>query len=337
MMNRPRLSVIIPTYNRSHYVEHCLRVLQRCGIPRQELEIIVADDGSTDDTAAVVARTDPQAVYLWQENTGTPSTARNLGFARSRGRYVAFLDCDDEWLPDVPGQALDLLDRHPEVDILFADAWMGNRADGFRSWIEIAGQNAFCSLPHQELESEFRKLERQPFLRRMAERNPVFIGATILRREVFAGCGGFDPSLRGAADWELWLRLSLSVTFGYLNRPLAIYTRHETNMSDNHDHMIHEFCETLQKLLRNPRLKPDDRDWIEQLWRRQLFYHAYNAFDAGEYGRARPRFRKAIRAGNRQALPLYLACHFPTGVIRGIRRLKQTLASPSLKCSGDRS
>ena len=314
-MNLPRLSVIIPTYNRSSYVEQCLLGLRHCGIPAAELEIIVADDGSTDDTAEVVARTDPQAIYLWQENT------------RSQGKYVAFLDCDDEWLPDVPGRALDLLDRHPEVDVLFADARMGNRVDGFRSWIDIAGQSAFFSLPHQELEPGFRKFEGRHLLRRMAERNPVFIGATMLRRSVFARSGGFDPALCGAADWELWLRLSLDATFGYLDQPLAIYTRHQTNLSSDQEHMIGDFCETLRTLLREPSLTRDDRDWIQQLLQKQLFYHAYNAYNSGRYDLAKPRFRDALRAGNRQAMPLYLACHLPAGLIRGLRSMKHSLVS----------
>jgi glycosyltransferase involved in cell wall biosynthesis len=126
----PTLSVIMPTYNRSGYVRQCLRSLRACRAPG--LEVIVADDGSTDDTAQVVAETDPRAVYFRQENTSTPATARNRGFELSRGRYVAFLDCDDEWLPGVASRAVELLDRYPEVDVLFAEARMGNPTEGYR-------------------------------------------------------------------------------------------------------------------------------------------------------------------------------------------------------------
>src|SRR5947209_11960918 len=116
------LTVIIPTYNRSGYVRECLTALRQSGVP--DLEVVVADDGSMDDTREVVAATDPAAKYLWQPNTGTPATARNAAFKISRGRYVAFLDCDDAWLPGVPARAVQLLDRYPEVDVLFADARM---------------------------------------------------------------------------------------------------------------------------------------------------------------------------------------------------------------------
>jgi glycosyltransferase involved in cell wall biosynthesis len=70
------LSVIIPTYNRSGYVRDCLLALREAGVP--DLDVLVADDGSTDDTAAVVAATEPAARYLWQPNSGTPETTRNV-------------------------------------------------------------------------------------------------------------------------------------------------------------------------------------------------------------------------------------------------------------------
>src|SRR2546421_3478299 len=119
---RPALSCIIPTYNRSGYVRECLVALRESGVP--DLEVIVSDDGSTDDTREVVAATDPRAKYLYQPNTGTPATARNAAFAVSRGRCVGFLDCDDAWLPDAPSKAVALLDRYPDVDAVFADARM---------------------------------------------------------------------------------------------------------------------------------------------------------------------------------------------------------------------
>jgi glycosyltransferase involved in cell wall biosynthesis len=182
------IACIIPTYNRSSYIKNCLSNLQQFGI--LDLELIIADDGSTDDTREVVKQVAPKAKYHWQPNTGTPSTARNAGFAISTGKYVAFLDCDDGWLPEVPQRAVELLERHPQVDVLFADARMGNPEEGYVSWIQSAGQQNFFDLPHRLLEPDFRLLERRPFFRRMAVRNPVFIGAVILRLQSQTARGG---------------------------------------------------------------------------------------------------------------------------------------------------
>ena len=146
------LSVIVPTYNRSGYVRQCLRSSAPAGVRRP---------GNHRRRRRLHGRHRAgrrrnrrrEAMYFRQANTGTPATARNRGFEMSRGRYVAFLDCDDEWLPDAPARAVELLDRHPEVDVLFAEARMGNPAEGYRSWIEMGGQDAFFDLPCRQPEA----------------------------------------------------------------------------------------------------------------------------------------------------------------------------------------
>jgi glycosyltransferase involved in cell wall biosynthesis len=323
----PSLSVIVPTYNRSGYVRQCVRALRACGVP--DLEIIVADDGSTDDTEQVLTQTDPAARYFRQANTGTPATARNRGFEMSRGRYVAFLDCDDEWLPDTPARAVELLDHYPAVEVLFAEARMGNPSEGYRSWIEMGGQAAFFELPCTRPEPNFRVLERGPFFQRMAVRNPVFIGAVVMRREAFVRSGGFAPELRGAADWELWLRMASRMTFGYLDRPLAVYTRHLDNMSSDYDGMSREFCLALQKVREKCAwLTPDERAWIGQRLRHLLFGHGYRAYDRGDYGAARARFAELLRrcGPELRGLAYWTLCSLPFGLASGLRRLKHALS-----------
>lgn len=321
-MSTPPLTCIIPTYNRAGYVRDCLVALRDSGVP--DLEVIVADDGSTDDTRAVVAATNPAAKYHWQPNTGTPATGRNAAFALSTGRHVGFLDCDDAWLPGAPATAVRLLDTYPEVDVLFADARMGNPQQGYVSWIDVAGQDAFFRLPHTEHEPGFRILERGPFFRRMAARNAVFIGACVMRSEAFAAAGGFDPSLRGAADWDLWLRMAHRMTFGFMAEPLAVYTRHPDNMSGDHDHMVGEFCAALRNVLCAD-LSGGDRHYIRGRLRQQLFHHAYLAYDRGDLGLARRRFAAAIRAGNCRpgTLALAAASLLPGWAVARLRKLKQ--------------
>lgn len=319
------LTVIIPTYNRSDYVRRCLTALKQSGVP--DLQVIVTDDGSTDDTKEVVAATDPAAVYLWQPNSGTPATARNAAFALATGRYVGFLDCDDEWLPDVPAKVVALLDRHPDVDVLFADARMGNPEQGFTSWIEEAGQTAFFELPHREPEPGFRILERGPFFRRVAFRSPLFIGAMVLRREVFERAGKFDPALRGAADWDLWLRMAHRFTFGFLAEPLAIYTRHRDNMSSDHDRMYAEFCQALRNAHAMPELSSDERRYLAGRLRQMLYDYAYLAYDRGRVPEARSRFWAALRAGDVRPVTaaLWLMCWLPSGLVRRLRGMKQAV------------
>ncbi len=140
----PLLSVIIPTYNRADFLQQCISSLRRCGYPN--LEIIVVDDGSTEDIAEVVHNCEPVCTYLRQENQGQ-SAARNFGFRHARGRYVAFVDSDDQWLPGAPRKVIESFEHHPEVDMIFSEARMGNQDEGYRSWIESRGRSSSSSSP----------------------------------------------------------------------------------------------------------------------------------------------------------------------------------------------
>ena len=95
----PLVSVIVPTFNRAHLIGRTLRSVLAQSYPA--LEVIVVDDGSTDDTRATIARDyadDARVRYVYKQNGG-PASARNIGFAQSRGEYVALLDSDDTWFP----------------------------------------------------------------------------------------------------------------------------------------------------------------------------------------------------------------------------------------------
>lgn len=328
------LSVIIPTFNRSGFVQSCLTALMKCGV--QDLEVIVVDDGGNDDTESVVRSHSMPALYFRQENSG-PAAARNLGFRNSTGRYVAFLDCDDEWLPDAPAKALSVMQAHPEIDVLFADAHMGNRQDGFVSWIEIAGEEAFQKLPSRELEPGLRQLEREPFFRRMVYRNAVFLGSCLMKREAFESIGPFDPELCGAADWHLWLRMASRLNFAFWSEPMSIYTKHQEGMSNDHDGMSLEFCTTLKKLRRFDSLTTEQRAWVEARLRHHLFGYAYRAYNRGEFPKARRRFVDLLRTTGWEAKgTLYwLLSALPFGMAGGLRRLKH-LVSGGVSIQDDR-
>lgn len=322
-IDAPALSVIIPTYNRAAMVRECVRSLQECGL--EALEIVVVDDGSTDDTERVIRSLGEAVSYLRQENAG-PAAARNRGFQHSKGRYVAFLDSDDTWEAGVPGHVVGLLDRYPNVDIVFADARMGNDQEGFISWIERAGEEAFKQLPCTAPEPGFRVFERKPFFRRMARRNPVFIGAVVMRRQAFVQAGMFDTELCGAADWELWLRMASRMTFGFCSEALAVYTRHLDCMSNNHDSMWHEFCLSLRKILHKcDWLEGPERDWVEKQLDFDLFSYAYMAYERGDYWEARRRFRDRLVRPRRDLWSTFYwaLCGLPPSVVKSVRTLKR--------------
>jgi glycosyltransferase involved in cell wall biosynthesis len=320
------LSVIIPTYNRAQFLPVVVNSLRKSGA--EGLEILIVDDGSTDDTAAVANGLGEPVRYILQKNAG-PAAARNNGFGQAKGRYLAFVDSDDGWLPGAADGLIRLLDRHPDVDVLFTDARMGNDTDGFVSWIDIAGGSAFAALPGREIEAHVRVLDRRPLFRRMAERNMVFISCTVVRREAFAKIGMFDPSLCGAADWHLWLRLASRSNFAFRRQPLGMYYRHDACMSNDHDGMKREFCMTLKTLLEDGSLGADgDREWVRQRLRHHLFGYAYTAYDRGDYAEARRRFAALLRDGGLEVkgAAYWLLTALPLGLGRRLRRIMHSLA-----------
>jgi glycosyltransferase involved in cell wall biosynthesis len=317
----PDLSVIIPTYNRVERLDSCLASLQTCGI--DPLDIVVVDDGSTDETVARF-RSDRRCSLYRQTNQG-PAAARNLGLSHARGRYVAFLDSDDRWLPNVAPKLIGFLERHPEIDAVFTDALMGNDGDGYRSWIEVAGQDAFFKLPYREPEPGLRVLEPIPFFRRMACRNAVFLGSLVIRRSALDAVGRFDPELFGTEDWELWLRMASSRTFAYWPEPLAVYTRHDDNLSSNRERMGIEFSKALEKVQAKCRhLAREDRSWIRTCLREIEFGVGYMAYDRGATRQARERFVRCLRlGGGPKVLAYWLASCLPATALTRFREVKR--------------
>lgn len=317
------VSVIIPTYNRASFLTKCIRSVLNSGVAR--VETIVVDDGSSDNTAAVVQSLGPDVRYERQSNRG-PAAARNLGFSVSRGRYVTFLDSDDEWIPGAAPQVIDLLDRHPEVPLVFADAAQGNPADGFRSFIVTYGGSEFQRIRSTEIEPGVRRLDRHEFLARLVRRNVMFLGSLVMRREIFRDSGGFDPGLCGAADWELFLRLaSAHECVSWPDVSMSRYITHPAAMSRDNDHMGEEFIRALVKAMQKAPLAADERRMFEDEVRRHSFGWAYQAYDRGDLPAARARFGRCVRRSGPAMRPLmYLAAScLPAAALRRARACKQ--------------
>lgn len=156
----------------------------------------------------------------------------------------------------------------------------------------------------------------------------VFISCTVVRREAFAAVGMFDPTLCGAADWHLWLRMASRGTFAFREQPLGIYTRHDACMSNDHDGMKREFCLTLKKLLAPDALGADgDRERVRERLSHHLFGYAYGAYDRGDYPEAHRRFAELLRDGGPRlsGAAYWMLTGLPFGLPDRLRRLKHRL------------
>jgi glycosyltransferase involved in cell wall biosynthesis len=321
-----RLSVVIASYNRASFLPDCVASLRQAGVP--DMEIVIVDDGSSDNTGEVVKALGPGIRYVYQHNQGL-SAARNTGIRHSTGRYLAYLDSDDFWLPGVAPKLIDFLDRYPDIGAVFAEALVGNPQDGYQSWIQSAGKQAFFDLPHRQPEPGLRVLEPTAFFRGMLRRNAIFTGAILQRREVVFNAGLFDPENKEIGDWELWLRMTLQTQFAYWPEPLAIYTRHGDNMTNNLDGMRRAFWETLKRYQRKKTpLGPAEQRLLQQCIEDNLFSYAYHAWEQGDYRAARSRFGRLVRDHGLsfRTAGYWLFAALPFGAAGGLRRIKRLFA-----------
>lgn len=193
--DRPLVSAVIPTYNRGHVVERAIAsVLEQTYRP---IEIIVVDDGSTDDTAERMERVRaPELAYIRTPTNAGASAARNLGISKARGDFVAFLDVDDEWLPDKTArQVAAFRGAPPRLGVVY------------------------CGI--SEVSPEWPPIERHPTSRgdlfeTLRVANVLRTSGVMVRREVFGRVGGFDCGLAARHDWDLWLRIARDYLFDYI-------------------------------------------------------------------------------------------------------------------------
>lgn len=323
-MNRHEtaVSVVIPTYNRSALVSRCVDSIHASGV--SPVEVIVVDDGGSDDTEAVVQS---RARYVLQTNAG-PAAARNNGFDRSRGGYVGFIDSDDEWIGDVALRLQRQLDANPDVDFVFADSLMGNPDDGFVSFVATYGGDAFNALPGKTRADGLRVLEREPLFMQLSTRNVMFLGSMLIRRDFFAKIAGFDPKLRGAADWDFFMRATAAGTAAYSPGPaMSYYYKHSEGMSTDQDHMEADFIRALDSVRRRATLSAEVRAHVDARLRDHIFGWAWLAYEKGDMETTRTRLQMAADMGQfgaREAV--YLATsYFPPALVETMRRAKRVL------------
>ena len=201
-MRRPTVSVIIPTYNRGHCLHDAINSVLAQSF--QDFELIVVDDGSTDETSHIVEAYGQYLKLIRQANAGAAS-ARNTGIMASQGQWVAFLDSDDLWEPDKLEVQMEDLQANPTVVAHMVDAR-----------IVISDRNHPSLFEMRRLVAEFTK---QPFRARPlcdVLMSPFVTPSWILHRHTIEAAGYFNPALRIAEDIDLLSRIALEGPF-YVN------------------------------------------------------------------------------------------------------------------------
>jgi glycosyltransferase involved in cell wall biosynthesis len=212
-MSNLLISVIIPTYNSASVLSEAIE--SAIAQTYRPLEIIVVDDGSKDDTSAVVSKYGDQVHYIHQQNTG-PAGARNRGILASRGELLAFLDADDQWLPEKLSKQYATIAEEGDIALIHSDVFYW-RSDTGEKYLQELGRNVYAGNCYAELLTQ----------------NRIINSSVLMRKRCIDQIGYFDDKLFGTEDWDLWIRIARHFRFAYLNEALVAYRIHPNNISGN--------------------------------------------------------------------------------------------------------
>lgn len=209
----PKVSVVIPTYNRADYIVQSINSVLNQTFT--DFEIIVVDDGSTDNTEILIREQFKDKVIYLSKPNGGQGSARNLGVSAAKGEYIAFLDSDDLWLPEKLEIQTGFMDAHPEVDL--SSTWA----------------MTFMEYETGEIEDlRLVKCSEAPTIRRLLTVNSVTSLTAMIKKNCLESLGGFDEdqSMIGIEDYELWIRVASKYKIAHIPRVLAKYRVHDNNI-----------------------------------------------------------------------------------------------------------
>jgi glycosyltransferase involved in cell wall biosynthesis len=213
----PRISVITPIYNGERFIN-----LAKDSLLKQsytDWEWVVVDDGSSDATPTILSTyEDPRFKIVHQKNAGE-AAARNHGLTSAHGEYVAFLDADDEYLPNALDDLITFLDNHPEYDVVYSDGYLCDE-----------NGEKLSSLSNFRTQVSVGDI-LEPLILSVGA-GPIAVNCTLTRRNAIEQNDvRFDPNLMIGPDWDFWIQMARFAKFGFLDQATCLYRIHTTNVT----------------------------------------------------------------------------------------------------------
>jgi len=216
----PYFSIIIPLYNKEKYIENTLKSVLNQSF--SDFEVIVINDGSTDQSVAMVEKIkDPRIHLVHQENQGV-SVARNRGIALATTPHITFLDADDFWYPHYLETFYELLEKHPQHSVFSAAFEVETKWGTFLSKYSIDSSK-------QDVVVDFFEASKKECV--------LWTSCLVIKKNVFKQVGTFDTTIKISQDTDLWIRIGLEFPIVFTHRCLAIYKHDENSLSKKTDHL----------------------------------------------------------------------------------------------------
>jgi glycosyltransferase involved in cell wall biosynthesis len=290
-----KVDVIIPTYNREGFLREAIASVLNQTF--RDFTIIVVDDGGEDRAKDVVESfQDRRIEYVRNPMNGGEARARNIGLANSKADYIAFLDDDDDWLPEKLKSQMDLLESRP--------AQVGGVYAGFTAIDSRTGATLYDWIPHK----------RGDICHEMAYENVVGTSSTVLlRRECFERVGRFDESIPYGLDYDMWIRISKEFHFDCIEKSLVRYHYHEGRLTNDTRRVIagHEAMSKKHEHF----FASDKKSYSKRLADLAFLYR-----ENGDIGKAWKALVRAIRIYPYREKGCYTLCKPCAAVVLGRRR-----------------
>ncbi len=255
------VSVIIPAYNCDRYIKDAIASV--FAQTYTDYELIIVDDGSTDDTAQIIKSYGDRINYIYQSNQGV-AQARNTGLAAAKGKYIAFLDQDDFFYPQKLASQVELMEQKPHLGMI-GSGWdivnsQGKALDTVRPW------------------SESRELDIQDII----VWKPVFLGAMLFSHAWLKQTYGFDPRLEQTPDVDLVLRLAaIGCPAYWMKDGTVAYRQHESNASGNTLLQAQELNSMLERFFSDSKLQPQVKALEKSSRYQSLVWSAWRLYSTG--------------------------------------------------------
>jgi len=311
--DKPLVSVVIPVYNGQRYLRQTIDSVLAQTYPA--IEVIVVNDGSTDDSAEIIASYGSRLVAINQDNQGV-SLARNAGISKAKGRFIALLDHDDWWLPEK---------IEKQVAVFLADEGIDLVHTGAKFYDEATSSFRPPLNPDEKRKRLFGHCYEY-----LLQDNVIVSSSVVVRSSVLEYAGYYNPQMRNntCQDYDLWLRLAKHGRFGYVPERLTVFRVHTRQGMRSWAQVLTDEAKLLERtviaegLTRCPNATRRMARLYDQLGTTYM--------DAGRRRPARQNFMRSLRWRlTARAALLWTACLLPHSTIRTLQRVRARMRRPT--------
>jgi len=324
----PKISVVIPTYNCAAYLPETLASVISQSF--QGFEIIVVDDGSTDDTRKLFDQADHRLVYLPQDHSGIPAKVRNKALELARGEFIAFLDSDDLWETDKLERQVGLMKTRPDVEACFTDHCSFGVTNDKRTAFQRSRTNLDRLQKVRVAEDEY-VITSPSFFEDCLLRGPIplWTSTIVVRRSCLAAVGQFNEEMSLDDDTQMWLRLAKQCRFGYIDKVLAKRRIRASSISASANASDTQICSlrTFETLDRWLSLNENECSALRFRAAQTAFSIGYGEFSRNNFRAARCWLRISLKKKfSWRPIPYLLSAYIPARTIPYLRLLKRSLS-----------